>query len=258
MLTGTFLHAHGIGDITERKIWESGILTWDDLLRASPNDVPVSLLLWDSLRQTVEESVTALKTNDFRYFAAKLPQREHWRAAPHVMETIGFLDIETNGGMSGNSITIIGVYDGFDSRIYVKSQDLQEFESDAKRFACWVTFFGTGFDIPMLRRRFPEMPFDQLHIDLCPALRRLGFKGGLKRIEKQLGIARVDEVDGLSGSDAISLWRRWNRFGEQEALDLLVAYNRADIENLALLLAFTYGRLKIASGYPAQKESDKT
>jgi uncharacterized protein YprB with RNaseH-like and TPR domain len=91
---------------------------------------------------------------------------------------------------------------------------------------------------------------NQLHIDLCPALRRLGYKGGLKRIEEILGIQRPPEVEGLGGFDAVRLWREYRRRRDPRALDLLLAYNRADIENLSLLLAFAYGRLKAASGFP--------
>ncbi len=188
---------------------------------------------------------------DYRYFAQTLPSREHWRAAPHFTERMGFLDIETNGGLGADDITVIGVYDGDESRIYVKGRDLDRFAEDASRFAVWVTFFGGGFDIPLLRRRFPRLPFDQLHIDLCPTLRRLGFKGGLKHIENTLGIQRPPEVEGLGGWDAVRLWRQYRRHGDKDALRLLLAYNREDIENLSLLLAFAYGRLKTASGFPA-------
>jgi uncharacterized protein YprB with RNaseH-like and TPR domain len=97
---------------------------------------------------------------------------------------------------------------------------------------------------------FRYVPFDQIHIDLCPALKRLGYRGGLKRIEQQLGIARPPEVEGLSGFDAVRLWRQWRRKNDAAALEQLLAYNREDIENLSLLLAFVYGGLKTASGFP--------
>ena len=251
MLTNTFLHAQGVGDVIERHIWNAGILTWDDLLRAAPSDLPMGAHHAAVLRMTVEKSQAALAAGDYRFFARVLPPREHWRCAPQFMDGVGFLDIETNGGYAASAITVIGVYNGFDSRLYVRGRDLEAFEVDAKNYTLWVTFFGTGFDIPFLKRRFANLPFDQLHIDLCPALRRLGFKGGLKKIETTLGIARADGVDGLGGMDAVRLWRQWSRMGDEEALDLLLAYNRADIENLALLLAFAYGRLKSATGFPA-------
>lgn len=251
MLTATFLHAQGIGPVAERRLWQAGILSWEDYLRASPEDLPLTGGQHAALRPLIEESVAALAAGDHHFFARVLPSSEQWRAVPEFMDRVGFLDIETNGGFGADAITVIGVYDGEESRIYVKHQDLEAFAEDAGQYALWVTFFGTGFDVPFLRRRFPETPFDQLHVDLCPLLRRLGFKGGLKRIERQIGIAREGEVDGLSGYDAVRLWREWRQRKNHAALELLLAYNRADIENLSLLLAFAYGRMKAATGYPA-------
>jgi uncharacterized protein YprB with RNaseH-like and TPR domain len=251
MLTSTFLHVQGIGHTTEQRLWQRGVTDWDAALAADPADLPLNATQRALLRPTVEASRAALASGDYAYFAERLPQSEHWRAAPEFMDRVGFLDIETNGGYRPDDITVIGVYDGDESRIFVKGQDLDDFAAYSERFALFVTFFGAGFDVPFLRRRFPALPFDQLHIDLCPALRRLGYKGGLKAIESRIGIRRVDEVDGLTGYDAVRLWRQWRRYKDRDALDLLLAYNRADIENLSLLLAFAYGRLKAATGFPS-------
>ncbi len=252
MLTSTFLHAQGIGPRTERRLWEAGVLSWEQALAAPPRSLPLTRSQRGLLLPVLEESVAALARGDASYFARVLPAREHWRAAPQFAERTGFLDIETNGGVRADSITVVGVYDSAESRMYVKYRDLDDFADDARRFALWVTFFGGGFDLPLLRRRFPHVPFDQLHIDLCPALRRLGFKGGLKSIEQQLGIRRPPEVEGLDGWHAVQLWRQWRRHGDEDALRLLLAYNREDIENLYPLLAFAYDRLKAASGFPGE------
>jgi uncharacterized protein YprB with RNaseH-like and TPR domain len=106
-----------------------------------------------------------------------------------------------------------------------------------------VTFFGTGFDLPMLSRRFPDLAFDQLHVDLCHALRRLGYRGGLKKVEVDLGLVRAPETRGLSGWDAVRLWRE-HRAGSREALELLLAYNREDVLNMRELLAIAYNGLR--------------
>ena len=42
------------------------------------------------------------------------------------------------------------------------------------------------------------MPLDQIHLDLLHPLRRLGFFGGLKAIERATGILRSEETSGLS------------------------------------------------------------
>jgi uncharacterized protein YprB with RNaseH-like and TPR domain len=137
--------------------------------------------------------------------------------------------------------------------VYVKGKNLDDFENDCASFDSFVTFFGGGFDLPVLKRRYPSLAgvfSKRLHVDLCPALRRLGYKGGLKSIEKQLGIARPDECDGLSGLDAVRLWQVYRRGGRgaNDALDLLVAYNREDVLNMRNLLQFALPKLRALTG----------
>jgi uncharacterized protein len=247
MLTATFQHAEGLGRTTERKLWDAGLLSWADALNATK--LPLSPARRDALLPVLESSVEALENDDFSYFARALPSREQWRSASHFVNRVGYLDIETNGGYEADDITVIGVYDGYESRLYVQGQNLNDFAQEADRIALWVTFFGSGFDIPFLKRRFPRLPWNQLHIDLCPALKRLGHSGGLKRIEDKLGIRRAPEVEGMSGMDAVHLWNLWRRRGNEDALNRLLAYNRADIENLALLLPIAYTGLRAESGY---------
>ena len=79
--------------------------------------------------------------------------------------------------------------------------------------------------------------------ELQKSLKQVGIRGGLKKIEKQMGIARSDETEGLSGLDAIYLWRRFLR-GEDNALKTLIAYNKEDVVNLEVLAQIAYDRLK--------------
>ena len=248
MLNSTFSHAPGIGAGIEQKLWRDGILTWEDAL--AHGNLPLSPARREALLPVIEASREALERADWLWFARNLPSREHWRCVPSLMERVGFLDIETDGGWSPNSVTVIGLYDGFESEIFVKGRNLDDFPAAVLEKNLLVTFFGTGFDLPFLRRRFPELALDQIHVDLCPALRRLGYSGGLKKIERVLGIQRDDEIENMSGMDAVYLWQAWRRNRSEEALERLIAYNKADIENLALLLAFAYPRLKTLSGFP--------
>src|SRR5439155_24242701 len=107
--------------------------------------------------------------------------------------------------------------------------------------ALLVTFFGTGFDIPFLRRSFPEMPLPQMHVDLCHLLRRLGYRGGLKSIETQMGIRRSNATSGLSGWDAVRLWQEYQH-GRDASLETLLAYNAEDVRNMSDLLSEGYRR----------------
>ena len=70
-------------------------------------------------------------------------------------------------------------------------------------------------------------------------MRPMGFTGGLKGIEKQFGICRSEPIDGLSGYDAVLLWRKYVK-GNQQALDTLVEYNTCDTRNLKYLMDKSY------------------
>jgi uncharacterized protein YprB with RNaseH-like and TPR domain len=86
-------------------------------------------------------------------------------------------------------------------------------------------------------------------VDLRFLLARLGFKGGLKKIEPHFGIHRPDEVDGMDGYMAVILWDRYRR-GDTGALDLLLSYNREDVVNLEVLMDAAFGmyRERLCSG----------
>lgn len=209
------------------------------------------------LRETLEDSVAALEEARADYFARNLPRREHWRAISQFPK-IGYLDIETDGGMGADSITVIGLYDGLETHFYVKGENLAQFAYEAQDYDGFVTFFGTGFDLPFLKRRFPvlESVFaDRFHIDLCPLLKRLGHTGGLKRIEQALKIARTPETDGLGGMDAVRLWRAYRRGGRdsEDAKRLLLAYNQEDVVNMQTLLEYALPRLQAKAGYTDTK-----
>ena len=248
MLSNSFLHLPGIGAITERRLWGRGVLTWEDFLG---NESATGLSPRSAARtaENVERSVERLQRDDHAFFASGLPRREHWRAYPEFSHRIAYLDIETTGLESADDITLIGLYDGRDIRIYTKGDDLEQFEEDVGRFGLLVTFFGACFDLPFLRRRFPSLSFDQLHVDLCYSLRRLGLSGGLKNIERRLSIPRSPETEHLDGWDAVRLWREWES-GSRDALDLLKAYNREDIVNLEILMRYAYDQLRAQSGLP--------
>lgn len=252
MLTATFIHAPGVGPATEQSLWAQGATSWEAYLEQA-NALRLAPRHKSALRETVEDSLAALAEGRTDYFAQALPKREHWRAISHFPK-IGYLDIETNGGMSPDSITLIGLYDGLEMRAYVKGENLAQFAYDCQDFDGFVTFFGTGFDVPFLKRRFPvlESVFaERFHIDLCPLLKRLGHTGGLKRIEQQLKIARVPEADGLDGMDAVRLWRAFRRGGRgaEEARRLLLAYNREDVVNMQTLLQYALPRIQARAGY---------
>jgi len=63
----------------------------------------------------------------------------------------------------------------------------------------------------------------------------VGLKGGLKGVERAVGIARPGDLAQLDGWDAVRLWRE-HLGGSPESLRTLVRYNTEDILNLEPLL----------------------
>ena len=120
-------------------------------------------------------------------------------------------------------------------KTFIQGVNMDEFPAEIARYKMLVTFFGSGFDLPFIRRTFPDLRMDQLHVDLCHLLRRIGLTGGLKSIETKLGVKRIPETEGLSGFDAVRLWHQYRR-GSQEALELLLLYNKEDVINMEALL----------------------
>ena len=243
MLRETFVHIHGVGHRTEERLWRAGIQTWDDF-KSVPRPPRLNGRLARRMEDELDRSADALRRGRHRYFARTLPPRDRWRAWQDFHRSVAYLDIETTGLSTGrNAVTVVGVYDGRRKRSFVQGDNLEDFPAALDHAKLLVTFNGSRFDVPFLRKAFPRLAFDQIHIDVLHPLARLGFVGGLKSIEAELGIARSDETATLRGFDAIRLWHAYEA-GDDEALDLLLEYNMEDVVNLAPLAEFAYGALR--------------
>lgn len=245
MLESTFIHCPGVGPATERRLWAAGVADWAAFLAAAPPPC-----LRGAARgfapDIVRESIERLAARDHAWFASAVPAREHWRAYPAFADRVAFLDIETTGGSEYDAVTVIGVHDGRQLHQFVRNENLRDFPDFIREKALLITFFGTGFDLPFLRREL-RMDFPQLHIDLCHVLRRLGLSGGLKRIEAALGVARSPETCGLDGWDAVRLWWRWHNADDGLARDTLLGYNAEDVTNMRALIEWAYPRMVAAA-----------
>lgn len=117
-------------------------------------------------------------------------------------------------------------------------RNLEQFVTDIESFTLLVTYNGKQFDLPFLRTKL-GIPLNQAHIDLRYPLAALGYKGGLKKIEKLMGLERPGLVSQLDGWCAVVLWRYHER-GESGALETLLHYNLEDVVHLPALLAEVY------------------
>jgi uncharacterized protein len=156
------------------------------------------------------------------------------------MATEAFIDIETTGLAPGASeITVVGIYiwsEASDRFVQFVGHDIN---ADAilealKDVDVIYTYNGSRFDLPFihsycgvnLEHHFP-------HRDLMYDCWHKNLRGGLKSVERQLGINRDDkEVDGRM---AVWLWQKYVDSFDLEALDKLCAYNKEDVINLKVL-----------------------
>ncbi len=109
-----------------------------------------------------------------------------------------------------------------------------------------VTFNGSQFDLPFLRAVFPDITLPPVHIDLRWLTRKLGYNGGLKKVEADHGLRRPSEVALMSGFDATILWSKYLR-GDGSALDLLIRYNTQDVVNLKAIMERSYSAMAKAT-----------
>ncbi|MDL2307066.1 ribonuclease H-like domain-containing protein [Desulfovibrio sp. OttesenSCG-928-C06] len=233
MLTHTFLHLSGVGKAHDAKLREHGLLCWNDVLGAT--QLPFkNATLRNALLAGAEESCRRLEDGDALWFSERLPISEQWRLYPHFHGGAAYVDIETTGlSWPSGGITSIALYDGKEVKVYVQGRNLDDFMEDIARYSLLVTWNGRAFDAPFIRKAF-GIPLQMAHLDLFPVFRSLGIKGGLKKVEKFLGLER-EGLDGVDGYMAILLWREFMRTGEESVLETLLAYNVEDVLSLEIL-----------------------
>jgi hypothetical protein len=229
--------------VTESELWLRGVRDWSDLRGASGSPA-VARLEGPAIERELDESERALAERRVDWFARRLPASEAWRLYPVFRPETAFLDIETTGLSPYEGIvTVVTVHGGGKTRSFVADDDLEELPSYLGRFGVLATFNGRRFDVPFLEFRFPELVAPPAHIDLRYLLYRIGYAGGLKRIEQTLGLGDRSGVEGIHGLDAVRLWEEYRR-GRTDSLERLVRYNRADTVNLEPLLDFATRELR--------------
>lgn len=241
ILSRTFVHAPGVGRKTETALWEEGVTSWEKFLSSS-STLPASLRSRSNIFGMIDRSVRALERADARFFAAHMPREEWWRLYPNFESKAVFLDIETTGlSHYYDEITVVGLYDGKRVKTLLAGHNLKGLSELLRPYDIVVTFNGTQFDIPFLKIKFPSLRLPPIHLDLRYLLRRLGLSGGLKQIEKGLGIKRNNETKEVDGLMATVLWARYLR-GDTASLEQLVKYNSADITSLQSLMRYSCQR----------------
>jgi uncharacterized protein YprB with RNaseH-like and TPR domain len=244
MIESTFQLARGLGPVRERALWRAGIARWSDFVSSSAVELPRRA--GEALRASIDDAAAAFSARDADRLAALLPSREHWRLFGEFGADAAYLDIETSDDVFGHQgISAIGVLDRGGPHLWLAGRDLHEFPAAARRWSMLVTFNGLSFDVPILRRAFPDWEPPRCHVDLRHVLSRLGHDGGLKAIERRLSalrLARPAHLSGIDGWDAAWLFRR-GRDGDRESLRRFAEYNLYDAINLRTLMAWAYNAL---------------
>lgn len=245
MIRNSFIFLEKITAARERRLWQQGILTWDDFLRCSKikGITAPAKRYYD---RKVLEARKRLYDGDSGYFAARMPQTEHWRLYDFFKDEAVYLDIETDGLSDNCDVTVVGLFDGYDTRTMIRRVNLDWplLKKELERYKILVTFNGSVFDLPFMQRRYGKVLPDIPHIDLRFCCNRIGLNGGLKKIEKKLNIRRSEIVDGLYGGDAAQLYRMWRGSGDDYYLRLLVEYNEEDVINLKMVAEHAYSELR--------------
>ncbi len=230
MIENSFVHLPGIGHETERHFWSSGIRTWDDLENNLENVLGAKRAL--KIAKALSESRAAHQAGEYGYFQGRLKGADMWRLLPAFLaqsEDIAYLDIETTGlGFPPACLsTTIAVL--FRGKLELEHQHerkrllVKELDRNARLF---VTFNGSTFDLPFLRREF-KVDLKQPHIDLRYWMARLDRRGGLKKIQQSFREVPQRSSMDIDGFDAVRLWNLHRR-AVPNALETLYTYNAED------------------------------
>ncbi|HOJ92498.1 MAG TPA: ribonuclease H-like domain-containing protein [Dictyoglomaceae bacterium] len=151
-----------------------------------------------------------------------------------------YLDIETTGlSPIYSDITVIGIYlENLEEERFIQliGDEITPFNLMLilEKVKDIYTFNGSRFDLPFIREKLGiDLKELFIHHDLMYKCWERNLYGGLKAVERKLGIERkLKEVDGRL---AVILWERYVRFDDKYALEMLLLYNREDVINLKIL-----------------------
>lgn len=224
MIRESFVHLPGIGKATERRLWRAGVLDWASLRSTA-------LGKKQSIAEALRQSEAALDQRDLSTLFERFPVDERWRLFPDFENDFIGVDIETTGLSTYDVLTVVGIESSQGFQAFVRGANLDQAREVLESAKGLMTFNGTLFDLPFIRRTFPGIRLPDVHLDLRFLGRRAGFRGSLKRVERQAGIARDDDIGDLTGHSAVVLWNEYEQ-GNLESLARLVRYNSADTANL--------------------------
>jgi uncharacterized protein YprB with RNaseH-like and TPR domain len=225
VLNKTFTGLARLSHSAECKLWQHGILDWNSAVRCL--ELPLSAKKAAELRQEIRVARIAKEVGLIDWFLERLVPGHEIRVLPDFAENTAFIDIETTGLGRQDVVTTVAIYMSHTMHLFVRDINLQELLRFIPKIKLLITFNGTKFDLPFLKKTF-RLPWAIPHIDLLYALKEHGFSGGQKKIENMLSIHRRPQTKGVIGSDAPILWKHHKK-GNRSALRQLLLYNAEDV-----------------------------
>ncbi len=219
-------------------------MSWRELLVNKPRVFSEQKLA--SVRRQVLEAQVALSCGLADYFLNRLAPPDTVRVLPHFSEAVAYLDVETTGLGAKDPITVISLHGPKGTHSFIRGRNLVDFLRELKGLALLVSYNGSAFDLPRIRREF-GINLSTPHLDLKPCLQALGYKGGLKECERLIGIQR-HPAQAITGQDAARLWLQYEVLKDETALLELLRYNLRDAMTLELLAVEVYNR--VMGSYP--------
>ena len=236
MIKNSFIFLEKIQKKREQSLWRDNILNWNDFLKQE-RIRGISPSKKQYFNRRIREAQQALLLDNSSYFIKKLPKKEMWRLYGYFKDESAYLDIETD---SNGKVILVGISDYYNSNSFVYGYNLEKeyLQKELSKYKILVTFNGSSFDLPKLKKQL-DLDINIPHIDLKPLVIRLGLNGGLKEVEKTLNLKRPANLYG----NPVDLWKAFHASGEKEWLELLIDYNKEDVENLKLIIDFVYKEL---------------
>ena len=240
ILPWSLVGAPGVGSSRERALWLGG--GWRPgeaaLLEAAgrvglPNATIAKLV---AHRNNLNN---ALQSYDLKWLFGTFPIRQRWRLLPLVLDVAAGLDLE----LDGQGITALALWKPDGPLLW--HADMKEAPPAAalRDTVALLTFNGQAFDVPIVRRDWPDFELPPYHVDLVAMGRKLAITGGLKGLEEAAGWTRPMHLQHLRGKGAVELWHQWQSTRDRAVLRVFLEYNLEDAFSLPYLAAWCHDRL---------------
>lgn len=221
----------GISPETEIRLRKQGIVSCRQLVGEAERIMSKEHA--ERVRNSFAEWEIAQSSNLVDWAIGHLPVGHRVRVLSDNWQDAMFYDIETDGTTCGSCITCISTLRDGRLQTFLNGRNLECFLKEWAQAKILVSFNGKRFDTPMVCKTF-HLTAPPAQIDLMDEAAKYGYRGGLKKIEKDIGFARKSKWCH-GGLDAIRVWHNYQQSQSNKDLDDLVEYNQEDVLSLEFL-----------------------